>query len=97
MMGGIFLTAEEWDVLTVVAAGGKGPFRAPPYGRLVMRAFVKVDADGNASVTEQGIAVLVGRMEELAGCLEGSKEEVELERIAGAVDVACELVSLCRE
>lgn len=65
-----------------VAEGQPGPWLAAPCGRLIMRGLAMVNVDGQVVVTVRGLEVLAERADGLSGCLEGSEEEEELERIS---------------
>lgn len=80
------LTDEEWSLL-VSAACGEGVVWLPwPLGRLLMRGLVVANGAGEVSVTVLGWAALRERADSLVGCLEGTGEEAELERLSDLLD-----------
>lgn len=51
-----------------------------------MRGLAMVNEDGRVVVTDRGIQVLAERADRLVGCVKGSEEEKELERISDVLD-----------
>ena len=81
-MLGQTLRAEEWVMLIDIAEGQAGPWGAAACGRLLMRGLVRVSDEGRIGVTQRGLDVLAERADSLMGCVEGSCEEAELERLS---------------
>lgn len=76
------LRGEEWTMLIEIAEGQRGPWGAAACGRLLMRGLVSVNGDGRVGVTQRGLDVLEERADSLMGCVEGSLEDAELDRLA---------------
>lgn len=54
--------------------------------RLIMRGLVKYDGDGRWAITNNGLDVLAERVDSLMGCIEGTPEDSELNRLSDVVD-----------
>lgn len=83
------LRADEWAMLVDIAEGKPGPWGAAACGRLLMRGLVSVSDEGRMRVTQRGVDVLADRADSLMGCVEGSCDEAELERLSVVLE-ACE-------
>ncbi len=73
-------------MLLEIAEGQLGPWAAAPCGHLILRSLVQVSEGGRVLVTDRGLDVLSARADSLAGCVEGSSEEAELERLADVLE-----------